>query len=75
MASGEIKSHDKSFNIKEADLKKHLESELEKESGMLDVTETNATNKTVITPEQMNKDIQLKEAVDIIKALIIVKGK
>lgn len=75
VASGEVKSHDKSFNIKEADLKKHLESELEKESGMLDVTETNATNKTVITPEQMNKDIQLKEGADIIKALIIVKGK
>jgi len=42
---------------------------------MIDVTEANATNKTVITPEQMNKDIQLKEGVDIIKALIIVKGK
>jgi len=73
--AGEIKHHDKSFNIKEADLKKHLESELEKNDGMVDVTEVNATNKTVITPEQMNKDIQLKEGVDIIKALIIVKGK
>jgi carboxyl-terminal processing protease len=73
--SGEVKNHNKSFNIKEADLKKHLESELEKEGGMLDVTEVNATNKTVITPEQLNKDIQLKEGVDIIKALIIVKGK
>lgn len=75
VVSGEVKSHDKSFNIKEADLKKHLESELEKEGGMLDVTEANATNKTVITSEQLNKDIQLKEGVDIIKALIIVKGK
>jgi carboxyl-terminal processing protease len=73
--AGEVKNHDKSFNIKEADLKKHLESELEKEGGMIDVTEANATNKTIITPEQMNKDIQLKEGVDIIKALIIVKGK
>jgi len=75
VASGEVKSHDKSFNIKESDLKKHLEGELEKEGGMLDVTETNATSKTVITPEQLDKDIQLKEGVDIIKALIIVKGK
>jgi carboxyl-terminal processing protease len=73
--SGEIKNHDKSFNLKEADLKKHLENELAKDDGMLDVTETNATNKTIITPEQLNKDIQLKEGVDIIKALIIVKGK
>lgn len=75
VAAGEIKNHDKSFNIKEADLKKHLESELAKEDGMLDVTEANASNKTIITPEQLNKDIQLKEGVDIIKALIIVKGK
>ncbi|MDD5716501.1 MAG: S41 family peptidase [Sulfuricurvum sp.] len=75
VVSGEVKNHDKAFNIKEADLKKHLQSEIEKEDGMLDVTEVNASNKTVITPEQLNKDIQLKEGVDIIKALIIVKGK
>lgn len=75
IASGEVKNHDKQFNIKESDLKKHLESELEKTDDMIDVTETNATNKTTITPEQLNRDIQLKEGVDIIKALIIVKGK
>jgi len=78
VSSGEIKHYDKSFNIKEADLKKHLEGELEKvngSEGMVDVTEANATNKTIITKEQLNKDIQLKEGVDIIKALIIVKGK
>ena len=75
VVSGEIKNHEKSFNIKEADLKEHLTSVLEKEGGMVDVTEVNASNKTTITPEQMNKDIQLKEGVDIIRALIIVKGK
>ncbi|MFY9143462.1 S41 family peptidase [Sulfuricurvum sp.] len=75
VVSGEVKNNDKTFNIKEADLKKHLESEIEKEGGMIDVTEANATNKTIITPAQLNKDIQLKEGVDIIKALIIVKGK
>lgn len=75
IASGEVKNHDKQFNIKESDLKKHLESELEKTDDMIDVTEINATNKTTITPEQLNRDIQLKEGVDIIKALIIVKGK
>lgn len=73
--SGEVKSSEKHFNIKEADLKKHLESQLEKTVGMIDVTETNATNKTTITLQQLDKDIQLKEGVDIIKALIIVKGK
>jgi carboxyl-terminal processing protease len=75
VASGEVKNHENQFNIKESDLKKHLESELQKEGGMLDVTEVNATNKTIITPEQLDKDIQLREGVDIIKALIIVKGK
>jgi len=73
--AGEIKKHDNGFNIKEADLKKHLEGELGKTEGMLDVTETNATNKTIITKEQLTKDIQLKEGVGILKALIIVKGK
>jgi carboxyl-terminal processing protease len=75
VVSGEIRNHDKSFNIKEVDLKKHLENELQKDEGMIDVTEANTTNKITITPEQLNKDIQLKEGVDIIKALIIVKGK
>ncbi len=75
VVSGEVKNHDKQFNIKESDLKKHLESELEKTDGMIDVTESNATNKTTITPEQLDRDIQLREGVDIIKALIIVKGK
>lgn len=73
--SGEVKSHDKQFNLKEADLKKHLENQLEKTDGMIDVTESNATNKTTISVQQLDKDIQLKEGVDIIKALIIVKGK
>lgn len=73
--AGEIKKHTNGFNIKEADLKKHLENELEKESGMLDVTENNATNKTTITKDQLNKDNQLKEGVGILKALIITKGK
>ncbi|MDD2368434.1 MAG: S41 family peptidase [Sulfuricurvum sp.] len=75
VASGEVKKHENQFNIKESDLKKHLESELQKDGGMIDVTEVNASNKTIITPEQLDKDIQLKEGVDIIKALIIVKGK
>lgn len=72
--AGEIKKRENGFNIKEADLKKHLEGELEKIDGMVDVTEANATNKTIITKEQLTKDIQLKEGVGIIKALIIVKG-
>jgi len=73
--AGEIKKHENNFDIKEADLKKHLEGELQKTNGMVDVTEVNATNKTIITKAQLTKDMQLKEGVGILKALIIVKGK
>ncbi|MDO9207614.1 MAG: S41 family peptidase [Sulfuricurvum sp.] len=73
--AGEIKKRENGFNIKESDLKKHLESELEKTDGMVDVTESNTTNKKTITKEQLTKDMQLKEGVGILKALIIVKGK
>jgi carboxyl-terminal processing protease len=73
---GEIKKHENKFNIKEADLKKHLENDLEKTTGMVDVTEANATNKTIITKEQLSKDNQLKSALDALKVLIIQgKGK
>jgi len=76
--AGEIKNHENKFKIKESDLKKHLESELQKiddnASESSDLVESEDQNKTTITPEMMQKDIQLKEAVDIIKALIIFKG-
>lgn len=76
--AGEIKNHENKFRIKESDLKKHLESELKKfddnASQSSDLIESEDDNKTTITPEMMQKDIQLKEAVDIIKALMIVKG-
>ena len=73
--SGEVKTHKNDFAIKEADLKKHLEEELEKVDGKKAKDKQNKEDKKdIITPEMMNKDIQLKEAGDIIKALIIVKG-
>jgi len=78
VVAGEIKTHENKFKIKESDLKKHLESELEKiddnTSKTSETFEGEDDNKTIITPEMMHKDIQLKEAVDIVKALIIVKG-
>lgn len=80
---GEVKTRENKYALKEADLKKHLESELEKTT---DNNESNDTTselqkaleedkKKIITPEMLKKDIQLKEATDIIKALIIMKGK
>ena len=75
VAPGEVKTHENRFSIKEADLKKHLEEELEKVDGKKAVKkEDKKDKKDIITPEMLNKDIQLKEAVDIIKALVIIKG-
>ena len=72
---GEIKTHENEFTIKEADLKKHLKEELRKVDGKKETSkEDKKVNKDIITPKMLNKDIQLKEAVDIIKALVIVKG-
>jgi carboxyl-terminal processing protease len=72
---GEIKTHTNEFAIKEADLKKHLEEELEKVEPKKEKNkEDKKVNKDIITPEMLIKDIQLKEAVDIARALIITKG-
>jgi len=69
--------------LKERDLKKHLESELEKidtketETVEMKTSDKNDENNetkvddSIITEEQLYKDAQLKSAVDILKALII----
>lgn len=72
VAPGEIKRFEDLISIKERDLQKHLESELEKVDGAAE-EEKSDKNKTIITEEQMYKDAQLKSAVDILKALIINK--
>jgi carboxyl-terminal processing protease len=59
--------------IKEADLAKHLQNELEKIDGAASETNTTTpedTNRT-ITPEQIRRDTQLKTAVDILKAMML----
>ena len=84
---GTINMVDDPLFIKEKDLKKHLENELAK----IDYKETKKTtqktikdaennttdeNSTIITEEQLYKDLQLKSGVDILKALIIThKGQ
>jgi len=82
---GKIDFIEDSIMLKEKDLKKHLQNELEKidldttkSSKTKTVTDSNATeiDDTIITEEQIYKDLQLKSAVDILKALIITnKGK
>ena len=75
---GVVTTRKNEFAIKEADLKKHLKEELKKVDGEKKekaVTKADAkAKKDIITPKMMNKDIQLKTAVDILKALVIIKG-
>lgn len=72
---GEIKTHKNSFSIKEADLKKHLENELAKVDNTDTTKQKEHKDSKIITKEDLNKDLQLREAVSILKALIITKGK
>jgi carboxyl-terminal processing protease len=67
---GEIKKAEEGISIKEKDLQKHLENELEKVDGKKQKDDENE-DKTIITEEQIYKDSQLKSAVDILKALMI----
>lgn len=75
---GEVNTKKNSFSIKESDLKRHLEEELIKVDGDETIKEEKEAleeaKKGIITPEMVYKDIQLKEGIDIIKALIIIKG-
>ncbi len=74
--AGTVDTRENKFALKEADLKKHLEGELEKVNGKKEKKEDDKKedDKNIITEEQLTKDIQLKEGTDIMKALIIVKG-
>ena len=71
--AGSVQTRENKFALKEADLKKHLEEELEKVDGNETKDKIIKDNKNIITQVDMNKDIQLKEAAGIIKALIIMK--
>ena len=71
--AGSVKTRENKFALKEADLKKHLEEELEKVDGNETKNKIIKDNKNIITQVDMNEDIQLKEAAGIIKALIIMK--
>jgi carboxyl-terminal processing protease len=70
-------TNEEKIDIKEADLKKHLESELEKVNGDHDEPKIKKKDKkddkTIITAEKLRNDLQLKSAVDILKALILTQ--
>lgn len=80
---GKIDFAEDSMMLKEKDLKKHLQNELakiddntNKSSQKSEEDNTTKEDESIITEEQIFKDLQLKSAVDILKALIITnKGK
>lgn len=72
---GAVPKDDNDFNIKESDLKKHLQNELEK----MDNNKTSAKKSTkevkkdnVITTNDIYNDIQLKSAIDALKILMVM---
>ncbi|NWF66957.1 MAG: S41 family peptidase [Campylobacterales bacterium] len=77
---GEVPKSDDKFSIKEAELKKHLEAELEK----IDDVDNNkskkasdnitADNSKTITQKDIYTDIQLKSAIDILKSIILLQN-
>jgi carboxyl-terminal processing protease len=76
-----VVSDENDYKIKEADLKKHLESELakvnpeSKKDEKEQKIDENKDTKDIISTEDINKDIQLKSAIDILKALIITNNR
>ncbi len=66
-----VSENDSEFKIKEADLKKHLEIELDKDNGVKK-EKTIEKDEKVISKEDILKDNQLNTAMGILKSLIIV---
>ncbi|MDO7253855.1 S41 family peptidase [Helicobacter cappadocius] len=81
---GVVPQNESSFEIKEADLRNHLENELQKTNNEVgDKKSSEAKNndkktektesEKVITQKDINNDIQLKSAIDVLKAWNIIK--
>lgn len=69
---GKVPQKEDEFSIKEQELKKHLESELEKVNEKKEAKKLSKDDKEkLITQEELYNDLQLKSAVDIIKVLKI----
>jgi len=72
---GKVTIEKDKFSIKEAELKKHLKSELEKIDSKKEekAKKVDSKKENVITKEELYNDNQLKEGVDILRALIITQ--
>ncbi|RXK08653.1 peptidase S41 [Halarcobacter ebronensis] len=69
-----VKENGSEFKIKEADLKKHLEVELQKENGTKKAKNTDEDDESnkVLTKKQIEEDNQVTVGLAILKSLIIV---
>jgi len=75
---GKVTVEEDHFSLKESQLKEHLKGELEKIDGKSEEepeAKSAASNENVITTEELYNDNQLKEGVDILRALIITQEK
>ena len=69
---GEVPKEEDKFSLKEKDLKKHLEVELEKVDGKKEKEKEQTEEESkIITQEDVYKDNQLKTGLDILRALIL----
>ncbi|PLY04779.1 MAG: peptidase S41 [Arcobacter sp.] len=71
-AGESVQEKNSEFKIKEADLKKHLEVELDKDNGVKK-KKIEVKDKKVILKKDVSKDNQLNIGIGILKSLIIVK--
>lgn len=69
---GVVPHSDNLFSIKEADLQKHLEGELEKVENTKAKNKKDDKSKNTITQKQVLQDIQLKSAIDALKIFSVI---
>jgi len=69
-----IEEVDEGFEIKEKELKKHLQAELEKIDGKKAKKKKKPKSKNVLKDKDVNRDFQLKTGINILKAIIKLKG-
>ncbi len=73
---GKVTVEENHFELKESQLKEHLKGELEKIDGKKESQkEEKPSKENVITTEELYDDNQLKEGVDILRALIITQER
>lgn len=69
---GVVPHSDNLFSIKEADLQKHLEGELEKVENTKAKNKKDDKSKNTITQKQVLQDIQLKSSIDALKIFSVI---